>query len=154
MEILANIIRTHPFWKGLNPEHFRFLEVNASLMRFGLAEPIFVEDSDAEHFYLIHQGRISLETFVRGKGVVTIQSISTGGVLGWSWLFPPYRWHFGARSHAITEVVAFTAQALREHAKANHDFGYELTTRIGKVMLERLQATRSQLVDYYSAIEG
>jgi hypothetical protein len=88
--------------------------------------------------------------FVRGKGVVTIQTIVAGEALGWSWLFPPYLWHFDARSHAATEAVAFDARVLRQHAEIDHSFGYELAMRLGQVMLQRLQAT---LVQFYDAIK-
>ena len=29
---------------------------------------------------------------------VTIETLEAGEVVGWSWLFPPYRWHFDARA--------------------------------------------------------
>ena len=151
MRTLEQLIADHPFWKGLNPHYFPLLNECASEERFGLQQQIFQEGSDANHFYLIHAGRVALETFVPGRGVVTIQTIGAGEVLGWSWLFPPYRWHFSARSIDATAVVAFDARALREKAEENHDFGYDITTRIAQVMLQRLQATRMQLLDFYAA---
>jgi CRP/FNR family cyclic AMP-dependent transcriptional regulator len=151
MRTLEQLIADHPFWKGLNPHYFPLLNEYASEERFGLQQQIFQEGSDANHFYLIHAGRVALETFVPGRGVVTIQTIGAGEALGWSSLFPPYRWHFSARSIDATAVVALDARALREKAQENHDFGYDITTRIAQVMLQRLQATRMQLLDFYAA---
>jgi hypothetical protein len=94
-----------------------------------------------------------LETFVPGKNAVTIQTLGPGEALGWSWLFPPYRWHFSARSGAFTEAIALQARALREYAEENHDFGYELAKRVGQVILDRLQATRLRLVNFYGPVE-
>jgi len=153
MEVLENIICKHPFWKSLNPDYFHILEECASFVSFGFGQPIFNAGSVAEHFYLIDEGRVGIETFVPGKGVVTIQTIGAGEALGWSWLFPPYRWHFSASSHAHTEAVAFAARVLRNYAKENHGFGYELGMRAGQVMLQRLEATRRKLVDFYAAIK-
>jgi CRP/FNR family transcriptional regulator, cyclic AMP receptor protein len=87
---------------------------------------------------------------VPGKGAITIETLGAGKALGWSWLFPPYRWRFSARSVELTEAVAFSAHKLRNYAEENHDFGYELTTRVGQVILQRLQAARSQLVEFYA----
>jgi CRP/FNR family cyclic AMP-dependent transcriptional regulator len=151
MRTLEQLIADHPFWKGLNPHYFPLLNECASEERFGLQQQIFQEGSDANHFYLIHAGRVALETFVPGRGVVTIQTIGAGEALGWSSLFPPYRWHFSARSIDATAVVALDARALRAKAQENHDFGYDITTRIAQVMLQRLQATRMQLLDFYAA---
>jgi len=153
METIEKIVYRHPFWKRLNPDYFHILEECASHVRFGMGQPIFQADSEAEYFYLIDQGTVGLEMFVRGKGVVTIQTIGAGEALGWSWLFPPYRWHFTARSHAATEAVAFAAPVLLHYAEANHSFGYELSMLVGQVMFQRLQATRAKLVDFYAAIK-
>jgi CRP/FNR family cyclic AMP-dependent transcriptional regulator len=116
---------------------------------------IFCAGSDAEHFYLIDEGSVSLEMFVRGTGSSHYSDypIGAGEALGWSWLFPPYRWHFSARSHGVTDAVAFDARVLRQYAEANHGYGYELAMRVGQVMLQRLQATREQLVHFYDAIK-
>ena len=38
---------------------------------------------------------------------MTIETIEAGEVLGWSWLFPPYRWHFDARALAPVRATAF-----------------------------------------------
>jgi hypothetical protein len=52
-----------------------------------------------------------------GKGRITLQIIGPSEALGWSWLFPPYRWHFSARSIDITDAVCFGARSLRDYAK-------------------------------------
>ena len=38
---------------------------------------------------LIDKGAVTLESFVPGRGVTTVQTIGTGDALDWSWLFPP-----------------------------------------------------------------
>jgi CRP/FNR family transcriptional regulator, cyclic AMP receptor protein len=47
-------------------------------------------------------------------------------------------------------VVAFDAQAIRQIAEEDHDFGYDITKRVGQILLQRLQATRMQLIDFYA----
>jgi CRP/FNR family cyclic AMP-dependent transcriptional regulator len=123
------------------------------MARFGLDQPIFRAGANADRFYLIHTGRVGLEMFVRGKGIVTIQTVNAGEAFGWSWLFPAYRWHFDAHAHQVTEALVFPAQTRRDYAEKDHDFGYELVTRMARVMLQRLQATRQKLADFYGAIK-
>ena len=148
MNTVENIIGTHPFWKELNPHYFHILRECAVYSRFGVGQCIFEAGSDAEHFYLIHNGYVVLETLMPGKGRVTLQAIGPGEALGWSWLFPPYRWHFSARSTEVTDAVCFGARALRDYAEENHDFGYDLAMRVVRIVLERLQAARSLLADF------
>jgi CRP-like cAMP-binding protein len=95
-----------------------------------------------------HQGKVALEMpYVPGEGLITIQTLGAGEALGWSWLFPPYQWHFSARAVEPTEAVVFKADALRNKAKENPAFGYDLALRVGGIMLQRLQATRMRLLD-------
>jgi CRP/FNR family cyclic AMP-dependent transcriptional regulator len=150
MQTLDHLIRSHPFWQGVNPRYFHILNECAAFAKFGVEQPIFRRGVEAEHFYLICSGQVALETFVPGKGAITIDTLGPGEALGWSWLFPPYRWHFSARSVDFTEMITFSVHELRKHAEENHDFGYELTTRVGQVVLERLQATRLQLLEFYA----
>lgn len=38
---------------------------------------------------LIDKGAVTLESFVPGRGVTTVQIIGAGDAVGWSWLFQP-----------------------------------------------------------------
>jgi CRP-like cAMP-binding protein len=147
--LVHEIILAHPFFKGINPRYVHLLTDCASFVRLGVGDDIFREGQDADHFYLLHKGRVSLDTFVPRVGSTTIQTIGPGEALGWSWLYPPYRWQFNARVVDPFEAVAFGAVSLREKAEENHDFGYDLAMRVGRVMLGRLQATRRRLVEFY-----
>jgi CRP-like cAMP-binding protein len=97
---------------------------------------------------------VALEVTAAQQGSRVIQTIEDGDVLGWSWLFPPYRWHFGARAVEETRAIALDGVCLREKGEADHDFGYELVKRVAQIMMERLQATRLQMLDIYDAQPG
>jgi CRP-like cAMP-binding protein len=149
MQDLEPLIIQHPFWQNLHPRYAHFLGECATFQHLGPQQQIFRTGWQADNFYLIEQGRVALETpFIPGKGVIIIQTLSAGEVLGWSWLFPPYVWHFGAITLEPTDLIVFDAEFLRRKAGEDHEFGYELAMRVGAVMLERLQATRLQLLDY------
>lgn len=73
MENLEKAIAEHPFWSGLDPHFFLLLNECATFLRFDDDQMIFKERTVAEHFYLIQKGQVVLETFVPGKGDVTVQ---------------------------------------------------------------------------------
>jgi CRP-like cAMP-binding protein len=143
------LIVGHPFWKGLSPRHLHLLQERAKSETFGAGQLIFEEGQEAGHFFLIQTGQVRLDVSVPGRGAVTIQTLSAGAALGWSWLFPPYRWHFSARANETTELIAFDAQFLRDTADTDHDFGYEVIRRVSSVLFQRLLETRLLLVDFY-----
>jgi len=144
------LVVQHPFLDGLCPEFYDFFRECASLRRFRAQQEIFHEGGEADHFYLVLSGSVALETFVPGSGMATIQTIGAGEALGWSWLFPPFQWHFTATTQSTTEVISFNAAVLRAKSIENRDFRDELLTRVTKTLLQRLQATRQQLIDLYS----
>jgi hypothetical protein len=67
--------------------------------------------------------------------------------LGWSWLFPPYYWHFNAIAEEPTETVFFYGSRLLQECDRNHDFGYELFKRMSQILISRLQATREKWIE-------
>ena len=148
-DAIRDLIVAHPFFRGLHPHHVHLLEECGSFVRFGMGQDIFREGQPADRFYIIHQGRVALQTFVPRTGAATVQTIEAGGALGWAWLYPPYEWQFSARAVEPVEAVAFDAVSLREMAGDNHDFGFDLLLRVGRVMLETLQGTRRKLVEFY-----
>lgn len=154
METLEPILAEHPFFKGLKPEYLQLVTGCASNVRFDAGTYIFREDEEASQFYLIRQGKVALEIFAAQYGPITIETIEAGEVLGWSWIFPPYRWHFSGRVFEPTRAIALDGKCLRTKAEADHDLGYELMKRVAQIMMERLQATRLRLLDIYSDIPG
>ena len=139
----------HPFLRGLDPHFIHFFTDCASLRHVNSGDTIFHEGNDANSFYLILKGKVSLETFVPGCGMVTIQTLGAGEALGWSWLFPPQKWLFSASATEPTELIQFDAEWLRFKSEENHDFHCELITRVAQILLARLQGTRMQLIDLY-----
>jgi CRP/FNR family transcriptional regulator, cyclic AMP receptor protein len=149
VEVLEQVIANHPFWKGLNAPYLRLLQETAISERFEPGQSIFQEGQEADRFCLVQTGQVRLDAFVHNRGTVTIQTLSSGAALGWSWLYPPYRWHFSAHANEMTDLIVFDAKFLRDESELNHDFGYELFKRISNVVVERLQETRLLLTDFY-----
>ena len=119
-------------------------------MRFDEGKFLFREGEEANNFYVIRAGRVAIEIFSPKRGPITVQTVREGDVLGWSWLFPPYRWHFDARALELTRAISLDGKCLRNKCEEDHDLGYELMKRFSEVMIQRLQATRLQLLDLYA----
>jgi CRP/FNR family transcriptional regulator, cyclic AMP receptor protein len=149
METIEPLLAAHPFLKGLDQKHLKLIVGCASNMVFNPGQYIFRESEEANSFYFIRKGRITVETYSALHGPITIQTRTEGEILGWSWLVPPYRWHFDARATEQTRVVALDGKCLREKCEHDHDLGYELMKRFALIIAERLEATRLQLLDVY-----
>lgn len=149
MKTAEQVLAEQPFFKGLDARYLRLCVGCATSVYYEAGAYIFREGEQAENFYLITQGRVALETVAAQRGSVLIETIEAGEALGWSWLFPPYRWHFAARAVEPVQAIVFDGPCLRTIADKDHDFGYELVKRVTAIITERLQATRLRLLDMY-----
>jgi len=150
IQSLESVIREHAFFKGLAEPHIQFMVGCAKNVRFDQGQYIFREGDAAAQFYFIREGLVSIEFMVPQQRTATVQTIGEGDVLGWSWMTPPYRWHFDARALHKTHALAFDGECLRAKCEEDHDLGYEILKRFTNVVMERLDATRLQLLDLYS----
>ena len=123
------------------------------MARFDAGEYIFREGDAADVFYVVREGTVALELYMPPRQAVTIETLHEGDLLGWSWLFPPYKWTFDARAVEPCRAIAFDGACLRGKCEANHELGYELMLRFAAVMIRRLQATRVRLLDVYGSRE-
>jgi CRP-like cAMP-binding protein len=146
---IENLLAQLPAFQGLDRSYLELVAACGANDGFGAGEQLFREGDPADSFHVVRRGRISLEVFVPNRGTMMITTLGAGELVGWSWLFPPYRWHFDARATEPTRTIAFDGACLRGKCEQDHDLGYELMRRFASLMLDRLQATRLQLLDVY-----
>ena len=140
-------IATHPFLSGMSSHHLELLARHAIKQQFKPGEIIFHAGQPAHGFYLIETGKIALEGSVMEHGPIATDIVQGGEPLGWSWLFPPYRWHFDARAIEPTTAIFFDGDILRRHYNEDLTLGHDLSQRICSVMVHRLQGTRQRLIE-------
>lgn len=149
MESLEPILTAHPFFKDLDKKYVQLITGCASNVRFEAGKFIFREGEEAQKFYLVRQGKVAIGSSTPNRGHITIETLDEGDILGWSWLIPPYNWHFDARSLDMTRAIALDGKCLRRKCEEDHDLGYELLKRFAHIMEQRLSSTRIQLLDLY-----
>lgn len=148
-ETLERILGEQPFLKDINQNYLQLIVGCASNVRFNGGEVICKEGDDAKKFYLVRHGRVALQIYTPDRGSITIQTVEPGEIFGWSWLFPPYRWRFDAHAVELTRAIALDGECLRKKCEEDHSLGYEVLKRFSQVIIERLEATRLQLLDVY-----
>jgi len=151
MEGLERIIEEHPFFAGMQ-DAFRELVCGcAKNARFTAGQYLFREGEPTNEFYLLRQGSVALELHSPVQQPPVVATLREGDILDGSWLVPPYRWTFDARSSELVRVLGVDARCLRDKCEADHDLGYELMKRFAGAMGERLRAMRLQVADVYGS---
>ena len=146
---LERIVNEHPFLADLAAEHVHLVTGCAKNVRFEAGSYILREGDPADEFYLIREGRVALEIHAPGKREITFLTVGPGEIIGVSWLVPPYRWSYDARAIDQVRAISLDAKCLRGKCDADHSLGYEMMTRFVPILVQRLQATRLQLMDLY-----
>jgi hypothetical protein len=140
----------HPFLRSLPSSYLRIMAECAEPREYSAGSVIFREGDIADRFFLIQCGKVSLEAHVPPRGELAVQNLGADDVLGWSWLFPPFVWHFQARAIEPTRVVSFNGAHLLIACERNHEFGYDLMKRLAQVLIRRLQATQGHLIKLHA----
>ncbi len=143
----APALAGHQFTRGMPADHVAALSGAARHIKVPARHRLFDEGGTADRFWLIQAGQVALDMHVPGRGLVVIEALGMGDVIGWSWLYPPYQWRLGAIAMRPTQAFEVDGPAVREMCAADAGFGYELTRRFLAVVVNRLQATRSRLID-------
>ena len=149
IETIEPLIRNHPVFNTLTPEHIKLIVGCASNVVYKPGVHVFKEGDEANTFFLVRQGRIFVETYTERGDAIGIQSVGDGEVLGWSWLIPPYKWHFDARVVEQSRLIAVNGECLRGKFENDHNLGYSMMTKFMEIMTHRLESTRLQLLDIY-----
>jgi len=141
---LYPLVAKQPFFQGLSEKHLLMLTESAMVMEFEPDQVLLKEGGPANRFFLILEGKVLFEMEADANGAtIPIQTFGPGEDVGWSWLFPPYSLHFGARALEPTKTIFFYGTRLRE---LDHEFGYQLMKRIAEVATKCLQATQQSFV--------
>jgi CRP/FNR family cyclic AMP-dependent transcriptional regulator len=149
MQTIEQLLRGVPLFSGLPDPELELIAGCGANVNFHEGELLFRNGDEANIFYVLRHGSVALETFVPTRGAVTIETLDPGEVVGWSWLFPPHRWHFDARALTLVRATIFDGACLRGKCEADPQLGYDLMSRFAQVVVGRLQQTRQRLLDVY-----
>jgi CRP-like cAMP-binding protein len=147
---LRTYLAEHAFFKGLSDKHLDLLASSASSQRFSPQSRVFKYDTDADKFYVLRDGKVGVEIPAVSGEPLRIQTVGNGGVLGWSWLIPPYRWLFDARALAPSDIIVMDGARLRDECEKDNVLGYQLMKRFAVLMAERLNASRLTAISQHS----
>jgi CRP-like cAMP-binding protein len=149
VEGLEHILAEHPFFAGFPVDMSRLVSGCARNHRYDAGEYLLREGTRANEFFLLRHGQVALEIVSPGRTPIVFATLGEGEIVGASWLVPPYRWMYDARATALTRAIGIDAACLRGKCEEDHHLGYEMMKRFLPILVQRLHATRLQLLDVY-----
>lgn len=154
MADLINVIAAQPYFADFRQDHIQLLAGLAQPVEYKAGQFLLRYQQTADTFWLLRSGQVVLLNHIPGSPVRAIETISAPGLVGWSWLLPPYLWHFDVCAQTSVSALTFDAIKLRKAMAENSAFASRLYPCFMAVMLDRLQAARLQGLDIYRAPKG
>lgn len=111
---------------------------------------IFEEQGRADRFWIIRSGAVTLDLGLPGRRVATVETLGTGDLLGWSWMFPPYEWGFGAEALSPVRAYEFDGAEARTLCEEDPALGLVLVRAVAEILGHRLHTARTRLLDLYA----
>lgn len=152
MRTLDELIAATPIFAGLADTHLALIAGCGRNEHVAAGTVLLREGEPADRFFLIRRGAVVLEVHAPGRGGLPIETLHAGDVVGWSWLFAPYRWQLDGRALEACDLITFDGACLRGKCETDHELGYQLMKRFAGNIVARLQATRLQLLDVYGDV--
>ena len=150
---ISTLLLENEFFDGFSLAHTAILAKCGKQKNYNAGDYLLREGETANALYAICSGEVAIESHLPAKGSLVIAKMGAGEVVGYSWLYPPYRSGFDAVALNDLSVIELCGDCLRQRAEADHELGYLLMKRFAQIMLDRMQASRRQMLDIYGRVE-
>ncbi|MBV2353044.1 cyclic nucleotide-binding domain-containing protein [Streptomyces sp. J2-1] len=131
------------------PQRERLMEL-AQEVSFPEDTRIFEAGGTADRFWVLRSGAVHLDQEVTSRRRVTVASLGSGDLLGWSWLFPPYAWDFGAVAFSNVRAYEFDGPSVLALCVEDPLLGLSVVRTVAEILAHRLETTRGKLLDQYA----
>jgi len=149
MDTLERVLRSHVFLRGLNDEQIRFMVGCATNVVFPPGALLFRDGEEGAALFLIRAGRVGLEIDVPPGGRRLVETVESGDIIGWSWMFPPHCWHTDGRARDRVRAIRFDGPCLLAKLREDTDLGFAVATKLLESAHRRLERVRLQQIDAF-----
>lgn len=148
---LTTTIKSIPWFLELQPESIERLSGIANLCSFAPGDVIFTEGEQHPILYILVEGKVLLESFVPGHGVLPIFVAESLDVIGWSSMTPVVRQKTStARALENTVALSFGAEPLMELCETDCELGFVIMRRLSNIVASRYLNHRLHLLELLS----
>ena len=156
MEVTIETLKQYEFLDGLPDNALTKIANIAKVETYQDGSLLFSEGANAEKFFLIIEGKVSLEKLVQLGRTGTPRRATTGIIsvwqpVGWSSLVHPYIYTSSGLCLEQTKVLVIPGKDLIELMEEMPEVGCQLISRIAAIIRERLN-TSSSILTYFLSI--
>jgi CRP-like cAMP-binding protein len=120
------------------------------LRQFKEGEIVYEEGDRAENFYMLKRGKILLEVEVSKQIIISLGSIKSGYLFGWSALIPGSAHTNYAVCTEPCDVLVTPGAKFLNLLKTDHTMGYRIMERVMEILKKRLDRRTGQFLKVMS----
>jgi CRP/FNR family transcriptional regulator, cyclic AMP receptor protein len=106
---------------------------------------LFSEGDPADTLSIILDGEVDIQYMLGTGELRSVDTLSSGDILGWSALVEPHKMTGIATTRRETRMVHIEAKPLRDLCERDPLLGYRLMGQAAKLLADRLDGTRVRL---------
>jgi CRP-like cAMP-binding protein len=137
--------------ESLSGKQLGLLASVADEVSYPASAVLFREDQPADEFFIVEKGLVSLELVTPGIEPMVILSLGPTELVGISWMVPPYKWKWMARTIQDSRLLVFDAVRVRALCEEDSDLKMWVLQMVAEQAVRRLHSTRVQLLDLYES---
>ena len=149
---ITEYLSAHEFFSEFSDDVLKFLCECSSTREIKKGQILFRQGEHADKFYVVRNGRISLQMPAIMGPTLEIQTLGKDQVLGWSWLISPYKWNFQTKAEEDSELLQFDGTAILARCEQEPKFGYELLNKFAGLMSVGLNAACRKMMDEWNPV--
>jgi CRP/FNR family transcriptional regulator, cyclic AMP receptor protein len=116
------------------------------LMHFDKRELIFQQGDNAQHFYMLKEGKVILEQKITDKIAVSLSAIKPGGSFGWSAMLDREEYSINAVCAEPCKVFSLRDEKIKALFKEDHSLGFIMCQRLLHIIKRRYDIRTEQFL--------
>ena len=142
-------LRQFKIFQYLNDTELQNIAEIAKKVEFGADTRIFEEKSIASDLFLVLKGKVVIrKKSDSGPGQMTIDTVGTGEMFGWSSITEPHNFTAAAHTEEECELLAINSDVLRDLFKKNNHIGYRVMSEIASVISSRFRSLSQEFANH------
>lgn len=168
--VSPELIRRYPFFSCLSHEQLVTMAKVATDQPTPAGHRFFDEGEELKEFHLVVEGAVSIAISVTDPDVsqdvsdqltgemktkdITVSTVGTGDIFGWSALLPPTAASAAAVAVTPCRTIGFDCRALRDSFKKDPEFALLMTLKAAQVVRDRLRDMRIESLSTKAGTRG
>jgi CRP-like cAMP-binding protein len=141
------ILQKSHLFSGFDESVIKLFVDKGTYRTYQQSEAIMVELTEGDEIYVIIEGEVSVQMALAKENAFEIIQLGPGDIFGEMSVIEQAPRSATVTAEKETTVMVWQGKDWRDVCDSNHDVGYQIITRIAKILCARIRAMNIRLLD-------